>query len=484
MLSNRYRCEAERVARSTIEPGAVIAGFRIEALVGEGAMGSVYLAENAAGHRIALKVLLPEVARDERFRARFLRESQLAARLEHPSIVPVIESGEEDGQLYLAMEYVDGSDLRDVLRREGRLEPDRALALIGQVASALDAAHEAGLVHRDVKSGNVLVAGERAYICDFGLARHISSVSSLTGDRGFVGTIDYVPPEQIEGGAVDGRADLYSLGCVLYECLAGRRPFERESELSVVFAHLNEPAPPISDVRPELPRAFDDVFAIALAKAPEDRYATCGELVEAARAALSGEPLVRQSRRFRLVGTAVAVLVVAGAALGGVLATRSGTTHTAATITPTSIAGARLGLRRADYKRLLGPYRADVSTTPGFPLLFFINNDTSVYFKKLGTRAIEITTWNKAYRTAAGVGPCSSLAQVKAVYGKALQPSKYSTQHDKVFAYTLGPHVIFATNVDPKHNRRPSTTITAVAVYSGLTLDYASFVVLNEPSCS
>src|SRR5437588_9060750 len=168
------------------------------------------------------------------------------------------------------MAYVAGGDLRRLLRAEGRLEPRRALHLIEEVAGALDAAHAAGLIHRDVKPGNILIAqgpdGD-AYVCDFGLARHVSSVSSLTSDRGFVGTIDYVPPEQVEGGTIDGRADVYSLGCVLYECLAGVRPFERDSELSVVFAHLNEPPPRVTDVKPELPAAFDDLFAPALANA-------------------------------------------------------------------------------------------------------------------------------------------------------------------------------------------------------------------------
>src|SRR5213079_1401325 len=174
--------------------------------------------------------------------------------------------------------YVEGSDVRQLLLREGRLEPERAVSLVGQVASALDAAGRAGLVHRDVKPGNILVAtgaeGDHAYVCDFGLARHVSSVSSLTSDRGFVGTIDYVPPEQIEGGTVDRRADAYSLGCVLYECLAGARRFDRDSELSVLFAHLNDPPPRLTVRRPELPAAFDTVFETALAKSPEQRYST------------------------------------------------------------------------------------------------------------------------------------------------------------------------------------------------------------------
>src|SRR5690242_18095319 len=212
-----------------VRSGTVVAGFRVGSPIGEGAMGMVYLAEDGSGRQLALKLLSPELACDERFRRRFLRESSVAAGLEHPNIVPTFASGEEDGFLYLAMRYVEGSDLREVLRVKGRLEPAPALHLIGQVATALDAAHSAGLVHRDVKPGNILVAdepeGQHAYVCDFGLARHVSSVSSLTGERGFIGTIDYVPPEQIEGGAIDARADVYSLGCVLFECLTGERPF-------------------------------------------------------------------------------------------------------------------------------------------------------------------------------------------------------------------------------------------------------------------
>jgi serine/threonine protein kinase len=179
----------------TVSAGTVLAGFRIERLIGAGAMGVVYLAEDAAGgRRVALKLLSPELANDARFRRRFLRESQLAATLDHRHVVATVASGEENGVLYLAMSYVEGSDLRELLRREGRLEPERAVRLIGEVAEALDAAHAAGLVHRDVKPGNILVAGvpaeEHASVCDFGLARNVSSVCSLKSERGFVGTID------------------------------------------------------------------------------------------------------------------------------------------------------------------------------------------------------------------------------------------------------------------------------------------------------
>jgi predicted Ser/Thr protein kinase len=313
--------------QSDVRAGSVIAGFRVLSLVGEGAMGAVYLAEETAtGRRLALKVLAADLARDERFRQRFLRESQVASSLEHRHVVPTVAAGEENGLLYLAMAYIEGSDLRELLRREGRLEPERALDLVGQAAQALDAAHAAGLVHRDVKPGNILVApedgGEHVFVCDFGLARHVSSVSSLTSERGFVGTIDYVPPEQIEGNPIDRRADVYSLGCVLYECLAGAGPFDRESELSVLFAHLNDPPPSITELRPELPVEFDAVLETALAKSPDERYSTCGELAKAGRAALAGKTFVRRKVLRRRALAAAGGVVLVGAAVAGILLAR------------------------------------------------------------------------------------------------------------------------------------------------------------------
>ncbi len=344
-----------------VAPGTVVAGFRVESLIGEGAMGSVYLAESThGGDHVALKLLLPELARDERFRQRFLRESQIAASLEHRHIVRTLESGEYDGQLYLAMAYVDGPDLRQLLRREGRIEPGRAVKLIEQAAGALDAAHAAGLVHRDVKPGNILVSTanghESAYVCDFGLARHVSSVGSLTSERGFVGTIDYVSPEQIEGAPIDGRADVYSLGCVLYECLAGERPFDRETELSVLFAHLNERPAPLSDFRPELPVTLDAVFERALAKAPDDRYLTCTDLVAAARAGLEGKVVARRKHGRRPIVAAAAVGVVALAvAVGIVLGTRGTSVHahTAATLDFVSLRPNALSLVNTRTRRVV-----------------------------------------------------------------------------------------------------------------------------------
>jgi serine/threonine-protein kinase len=244
--------------------------------------------------RVALKVLTPELSRDVRFRERFLRESKVAASLEHPNIVPIHAAGEADGLLYLAMRYVDGRDLSGLLASLGRLDPERTVALLDQVAAALDAAHAQGLVHRDVKPANILVSkpggrAEHAYLCDFGLAKHTSTVSSLTGNRAILGTVDYLAPEQIEGKPVDGRVDVYALGCVLYECLTGDAPYERDNEIASLLAHVNDPAPVLSERRPELPESLDAVVASALAKDRELRFATCAELTAAARAALSGD---------------------------------------------------------------------------------------------------------------------------------------------------------------------------------------------------
>jgi ABC-type transport system substrate-binding protein/class 3 adenylate cyclase/tRNA A-37 threonylcarbamoyl transferase component Bud32/streptogramin lyase len=275
--------------------GAALAGFRIEALIGRGSMGSVYSAQDMAlDRRVAVKVLAPALARDERFRERFLRESRLVASLEHPNIVPIYAAGEEDGLLYLAMRYVDGRDLASLLTSLGRVDAERAVELVAQIANALDAAHARGLIHRDVKPANILLAhhhgrADHAYLCDFGLAKHASTVSSLTGDRGIVGTVEYLAPEQIEGGPVDGRVDVYALGCVLYELLTGTAPFSRGNELGALLAHVSDPPPKVSERRPELSDAWDDVIATALAKDRDARYSTCGALVDAARAALRGE---------------------------------------------------------------------------------------------------------------------------------------------------------------------------------------------------
>jgi WD40 repeat protein len=266
--------------------GTQLAGYRIESLLGLGGMSVVYLAEDLRLKRkVALKLLAAGLAEDESFRNRFLRESQLAASIDHPNIVPIYEAGTTEGVLFIAMRYVEGRDLKERLRH-GRLEPGDAIGILAQVASALDAAHARGLVHRDVKPSNVLLdlgarpdGSDHVYLADFGITKRVSD----EGDDGhLLGTIDYVAPEQIAGEAIDGRADIYSLGCVLYECLVGQPPFRRDSELALVFAHLEEEAPAPSVARPELTPALDGVIVKALAKEPAERFPSGKEFAQAA----------------------------------------------------------------------------------------------------------------------------------------------------------------------------------------------------------
>jgi class 3 adenylate cyclase/ABC-type transport system substrate-binding protein/streptogramin lyase len=274
-----------------VTSGTRVAGYRIERLLGEGGTGAVYLAVDENLDRpVALKLLPPELSRDERFQKRFLREARMAAHLEHPGIVPIYAAGEADGQLYLAMRHVRGTDLRHILERDGRLDPSRAIQILAPVADALDAAHTQGLVHRDVKPGNILVQeDDRAFLADFGLAKHAATANSLSREGAFSGTIDYIAPEQIEGGEVDGRADVYALACVLFESLTGRPPFARDTDVAVVFAHLKDTPPSVTALRPELPAELDLVLARGMAKDPDERYRTAGELVADARVATGGD---------------------------------------------------------------------------------------------------------------------------------------------------------------------------------------------------
>jgi serine/threonine protein kinase len=269
--------------------GTEVAGFRIESLLGRGGMSVVYVAEQMRlGRKVALKVLTTELSWDELFRERFVRESHIAATIDHPNIIPIYDAGEAEGLLYIAMRFVQGPDLKEILKR-GALGVGRTIFLIEQLASALDAAHAHTLVHRDVKPGNILVeeSTDHAYLTDFGVAKQ-TTARGLTSTGHFLGTVEYAAPEQIEGGPVDARTDVYALGCVLYECLTGAPPFSHGTEHAVLHAHLVEPAPSVSRVRPELPLAFDGVIATAMAKGPADRFASCGELAQAARNAASG----------------------------------------------------------------------------------------------------------------------------------------------------------------------------------------------------
>jgi tRNA A-37 threonylcarbamoyl transferase component Bud32 len=275
-------------AREDPRLGTVIAGYRIEERIGRGGMGVVYRAEHLnLRRRAAIKIIAPDLAESEGFRERFTREARIAAALQHPNIVTVYDAGEVDGLLYLAMQYIEGDDLAAMLRREGRLRPYRAVDVCRQVASALDAAHAMGLIHRDVKPANVLIEGRTAFLTDFGLTKRLEGTrTQITRAGDVVGTIHYVAPEQIEGAQVSARSDVYSLGCLLYHCLSGQVPFARETDVAVIYAHLSEEPTPLSALRPELPAGLDAVIAKALDKSSDRRFPTCGDLIAAARAVI------------------------------------------------------------------------------------------------------------------------------------------------------------------------------------------------------
>jgi hypothetical protein len=276
--------------------GSRIAGYRLEEQIGRGGMAVVFRArDQRLGRLVALKILAPALAADEEFRHRFIRESRAAAAVDDPHVIPVFEAGEADGVLFIAMRYVPGGDARSLVHREGPLPPGRVAAIISPVASALDAAHAAGLVHRDVKPANMLVDAQpgrpdHVYLSDFGLSKGTASSAGLTGTGQFLGTLDYISPEQIEGRPADGRTDEYALACAAFELLTGAPPFRRDEAMAVMYAQLSEPPPQLTSRRPGLPPAADGVLTRALAKAPEDRYASCREFADALRSALGLQP--------------------------------------------------------------------------------------------------------------------------------------------------------------------------------------------------
>jgi len=273
--------------------GTEVAGYAIEAVRGRGAMGVVYLAsQSSPARKVALKLIAPAIADDEGFRSRFLREASAAAAIDHPHVLPVFDAGEADGTLFIAMRLVDGQDLRQLLRELGTLPPKRAASIAGQVAGALDAAHARRLVHRDVKPGNILVAPtgdpedpDFCYLTDFGVSTWTASTGTLTSAGHLVGTLNYAAPEQIEGTGVDGQADQYSLGCVVFECLTGRAPFAGRSPPGILHAHLHEEPPTPSSLRPDLPAALDVPVARSLRKDPRRRYESCRAFASALREA-------------------------------------------------------------------------------------------------------------------------------------------------------------------------------------------------------
>ena len=275
-------------------PTSILAGYRIEEAIASGGMGIVYRATQLALDRpVAVKLITPEHAQDPDFRERFKAESRIAASIEHPNVIPVYEAGEDDGLLFISMRLVDGIDLEQVLTNTGPLDPRRAARVIGQVAAALDAAHARGLVHRDVKPANVLLTTdepEHAYLTDFGVSKRVGGQSRLTNAGQWVGTLDYLSPEQIRGEEVGPAADTYMLAGLLYHCLTGRPPFVRDSQAAALWAHLSAPAPAPSSSRPELPPELDEVIARGLAKDPGARYRTSGELAAACAEAVGLEP--------------------------------------------------------------------------------------------------------------------------------------------------------------------------------------------------
>ena len=337
--------------------GTVLGVYEIRERIGRGGMGEVYLARDARlGRPVALKVLPERFAQDERFRERFLRESRLAASLDHPNVVPVYDAGEADGRLFIAMRYVDGADLKALLRAGGPLEPERTVAIAGQVAEALDAAHRRGLVHRDVKPSNVLLdqQGDRdhAYLADFGLT-HTGHGADPT-DAQLMGTVDYVAPEQVRGDELDGRADQYALGCLLFECLTGSLPFRQSSDVATIFAHLEEAAPAASERNGALPSAVDPVLARAMAKEPAERFDSCRQLVAATHDALGLAAGPRRRARWLVPALALALAAVAAAAVA--LSLGRGSTATAA--------GPRGSLMRIDPRTNHVVGRTEV---PGYP---------------------------------------------------------------------------------------------------------------------
>jgi serine/threonine protein kinase len=265
--------------------GTEVGGYRLESVIGRGGMSVIYLAEQLRlGRKVAFKLLAPELARDERFRERFLRESRLASTIEHPNIIQIHDAGETDGLLYIAMRFVEGPSLKELIARRGSLGLGRVIYIVEQIASALDLAHAKGLVHRDVKPANILLdeASDHAFLADFGIAKQ-TTARGLTSTAMFIGTMEYCSPEQIEGQPVDARTDVYGLGCVVVESLTGSPPFVHETDVALMHAHLSTPPPALTSRLRELPLGLNAVVARALAKDPDARYQTAGELAAALR---------------------------------------------------------------------------------------------------------------------------------------------------------------------------------------------------------
>ncbi|MEA2451133.1 MAG: hypothetical protein QOG63_3065 [Thermoleophilaceae bacterium] len=317
-------------AVTELREGSTFAGHRIEGLLGRGGMGVVYRARHLALDRaVALKLIAPDLAEEPGFRERFQRESRIAAALDHPNVITVHHAGEEDGVLFITMRLIDGEDLGALLKREGPMAAARAARIVGQVGAALDAAHGASLVHRDVKPANVLVSGsgedERVYLTDFGLTKRDASTASLTRTGEIVGTLDYIAPEQIRGEAVDARTDVYALGCMLFHLVTGRVPFPADMHAAKVFAHLTDEPPSVTEIAPDAPPGLDAVIRRAMDKDPTRRFQTAGALADAALAAtreaavMPNAPAAPARGRLRKLAPALIALVIGVAVAAGLL---------------------------------------------------------------------------------------------------------------------------------------------------------------------
>jgi serine/threonine protein kinase len=312
---------------AVLKPGTELAGYRIVRFIDRGGMGAVYEATQLSlDRRVALKFISERLGSDERFRERFRREARSGAAIDHPNILPVYEAGElPDGSLFLALRFVDGPDLRSMLRERGPLDVREAMEILTQIGNALDAAHERGLVHRDVKPANVLLEaherGWHAYLADFGLAKPNEDSGEHTQPGEMLGTVDYMAPEQINGGLLDRRADVYSFGCMVYRCLTAEPPYKRETRTATLLAHVNAPVPVPSRMIAGLPAPLDVVVARAMEKDPQDRARSAGALMrwaatqlqpdggaaagEKAWAELGIEPEVEVARRRSLLRTSL-----------------------------------------------------------------------------------------------------------------------------------------------------------------------------------
>jgi predicted Ser/Thr protein kinase len=376
-------------------PPSVLGGYVMEDELGSGASSVVYLATHARlGRRAAVKVLvLPPRGP---WRERFLRESQIAASIDHPNVIPVYDAGEDGGQMYIAMRYVQGPDLRELLEREGPLALGRVVRIVSQVAAALDEAHAHGLVHRDVKPANILLeGGDHVYLSDFGVAKDATALS-LTRTGGFLGSVEYSAPEQIEGRDLDGRADVYALGCVAFECLTGTPPFHRATEVAILHAHLHDPTPDVRTARDEIPAPVAEAVKQAMARDPNDRFETGAAFSRALeRAARSSRRQVHVARhRVALLSGLVAVALLVGAGLGYAFAPRRALSTTTTLVRTVLVADSH-ALGDAAYAQIQAKnyplavtyaeraYKALPATSPGDPYRGYVNFDLGLALTRL-----------------------------------------------------------------------------------------------------